>query len=641
MLTAMLLIYCNFRLTSESDCLESYLKAIAAWALLLFGATELLSVFAAVRFVPVLLFWLMTDVFLLAVLFIRCHNKKLSFRECGKRALPSFTLFREKKYIVLFLISLSSVVLALTTVPYNWDSMTYHLSRIVHWVQNGSVAHYATNCIRQIASPVLAEFVNLHVYILTGESDKLFALLQCFSYLTGAVIVFQISHKIKCSNLFCYIAALLYLTMPSAFAEALTTQVDNFATLWLLIFTYLLLDFTDMNKPLDLKRRTISKVCCMGLCVSLGYLTKPSVCIAMAIMVLWLLILCILRKDRFSVILRLVGCVLPGILLPMIPELIRNIHTFGAISAPSVGKRQLVGTLNPLYLLVNLAKNSTYNLPNVYIKNFNAFLLKALRKFSLLLGVVMDDPSISEDGRVFSLHSAPNYGHDTALNPIINWLFFFCLLYALIHFLKKRAPKWYTSYSLVVSVCFIFFCTVLRWEPFVSRYMVSYLTLLCPMIAYQLQQMTSTSRGLRTGIIGAICLLCVIDVVEMGTYHHNLCILYGANETPYGYFVNRSNEYAPYQSICQEIADLGYSQIGLRMEEDNYEYPLWKMLPESSYRLEHVMVSNQSAIYADPSYQPECIIWLGSLSEEEIHYNGQIYRIQLKVDDKHYLLVAE
>jgi len=59
--------------------------------------------------------------------------------------------------------------MAMRIVPYNWDSLTYHLPRIMHWVQNKSVAHYATNIDRQIASPPLAEFINLHIYLLMGK----------------------------------------------------------------------------------------------------------------------------------------------------------------------------------------------------------------------------------------------------------------------------------------------------------------------------------------------------------------------------------------------------------------------------------------------------------------------------------------
>lgn len=58
-------------------------------------------------------------------------------------------------------------------------------------------------------------------------------------------------------------------------------------------------------------------------------------------------------------------------------------------------------------------------------------------------------------------------------------------------------------------------------------------------------------------------------------------------------------------------------------------------------RILYVMVDNHSAVYADTSYQPECIIWLGALNGEEVYCNGQKYRVQLKVDEQHYLLAAE
>ncbi len=35
-----------------------------------------------------------------------------------------------------------------------YDSMTYHLARIGHWIDNGSVDYYVTNIDRQLYSPV-------------------------------------------------------------------------------------------------------------------------------------------------------------------------------------------------------------------------------------------------------------------------------------------------------------------------------------------------------------------------------------------------------------------------------------------------------------------------------------------------------
>ena len=87
--------------------------------------------------------------------------------------------------------------MSLIMTPYNWDSMTYHLPRIAYWAQNRSVEHYATNCVRQVSSPVLAEFVNLHVYVLSRGHDWFFNLLQGMSYLTNAVLVGAIAKKLS------------------------------------------------------------------------------------------------------------------------------------------------------------------------------------------------------------------------------------------------------------------------------------------------------------------------------------------------------------------------------------------------------------------------------------------------------------
>ena len=47
--------------------------------------------------------------------------------------------------------------------------------------------------------------------------------------------------------------------------------------------------------------------------------------------------------------------------------------------------------------------------------------------------------AISEDGREFEVRSPQDYGHDTAVNPVIVWLMigsFFCLI------LKNRKKHW-------------------------------------------------------------------------------------------------------------------------------------------------------------------------------------------------------
>ena len=171
--------------------------------------------------------------------------------------------------------------MAMRIVPYNWDSLTYHLPRIMHWVQNKSVAHYATNIDRQIASPPLAEFINLHIYLLMGKKDVAFNLLQCMSLGFCIVLTVAIAKKLGCNIFFGFLAGFLYATMPIAFAESITTQNDEYATLWLLFFAYIIIDLYK-NPELECNWFYIEKTILLSCCIGFGYLAKPSIAFGIA-----------------------------------------------------------------------------------------------------------------------------------------------------------------------------------------------------------------------------------------------------------------------------------------------------------------------------------------------------------------------
>lgn len=645
MLTAVLTLFANIHMYKvrkkiKSSYLDSYIKACCVWMFFLFAMTELLSLFHIVRFIAIFSIWVMFDLVMLAVLAFQIKAGGYKIGELYSKYKKMITLREHPYYAVLFLIGAVALVLAICTTPNNWDSMTYHLSRIVHWVQNRSVEHYATGDVRQLSSPMLGEFVNLHVYILCRHKEILINVLQAGSYITCALLVGAIAGKLGCDKFYRFLAALLYMTTPIAFAEALTTQVDNFATVWLLFYVYELLDLVKADNKLECKKTELSKVSTLALCVAWGYLAKPSVCIAMVIFAVWLLIKCIVRKDKIRNLFSLAFYALPYLVVPLVPEILRNFMTFHAYASPQTGARQLVGTLQPSYLLVNFIKNFTFNFPVVLIKNSHNYFATFARNAAKNLNVDLNAVSISEEGGSFFLLEAGNYGHDTALNPIVMWLTIFCVLWALYTIRKTDRKSIVNEYLVVSVISFCIFCTVLRWEPFVTRYMVSYLALLCPMIASQIKFHTgeSKSKSLRDGIIGIVCFLCIMEAISMTAYHYNVYAHEGANANnrPYVYFLHRKDKTGYYAALTDAVKSQMYSSVGLHIGSDEYEYPIWKML--EGQRIEHVNVNNESAIYADRDFVPECIIWIDALPEEPVIVNNQVYTQIEDFGEYHYFL---
>lgn len=480
---------------------------------------ETASVFKILNIYSIILFWGIINIVSLVILF-RNHEFSWSKHSFSKLKLLLSRAGALLKHNIFFCVLFMFIsVLAFFTVPYNWDSMTYHLPRIEHWVQNQSISHYGTNILRQISSPVLAEFINLHVFILSGEKDIFLNFLQTCSFFTNAWLIYEMAVKLSCQKKYSKAAVLLFCSMPIAFGEALTTQVDHFAGMWLLIFAFIIIDFWKREEKICFTKEVITKCCIMACCVGFGFLAKPSVSIGMLFLTLFLLGICCIRKDSLLTITKLLGIVVPVILILLAPELIRNMVTFGKPLDQGTGARQLVGTLNPIYLCINGLKNWMFNLPNIYLPNSDHWLAAIVYRLAGFLRVEIDNPTISEDGRNFFLHAAGTYGHDTAINPVILFIAVFCFAWFL--YRRKKIGQIQRNYTYAVILLYILICILIRWEPFVSRYMLPYLALLCPMVAICIQDFElNYKQGVYKNVmVTVICCLCLSELAFMIPYH--------------------------------------------------------------------------------------------------------------------------
>lgn len=601
LLSFILLVLLHVKLHKPDDRAAAFFECIVVWNLWSFALIEVLSSAKLLTMQALIVGWGSLDLVLFVLIIYEWH--------CGKRISGLIAEIKDAACHnkLLWLTGLIVLTLAFLTVSYNWDSMTYHLPRMMQWVQNKSVAHYAANDVRQLASPVLAEFVNVQVYLLYGQRDVFWNLLQAVSYLINAWIVYKIAVKIGTDRKYAYLSALLFMTMPIAFSEALNTQVDLFASLWLLIFVYYYIDLLEVDK-LTADRETVRKCLMMGACVSLGYLAKPSVDVGMAVLLLGLLIRCIRRRDLWGkVILKLVVCVIPIVLFPLIPEWVRNYHTFSALGDSAAGNEQLVGTLAPNYVFINFIKNFAQNLSNKYLYDSDEWMAKVVMIAANVLRVDINALSISANGQAYAMSEVPAYNHDSASNPIVLIVATLCFIWYLLKDRKTRnAGNNYTLYSMV---SFVIFCVLVRWSPFVSRFMLSYLAVLCPMIGYQIQRISHESKAewLRTAVVPIIWFLCLTELFSLTRYHQEKWHE-EASVRPVGYFAHNRAIWTEYETVFEWLNENGYDTLGIKIGSMNYEYPMWVMTNGPDIRIENVLVQNASGVYEDMTYIPACVI---------------------------------
>lgn len=623
--------------SEQNQNVEFLSFSLCGVTLFLYIITEILSLFKGLTFINLILCW---GVFLAVGIVGIIFNIKKSDK-AGKALIFNKAVFKpsaEKVIVLLFCVIV--LLISIFTVTYNWDSMRYHLPRIMSWADHKTVAHYFTNDIRRLSSPVLAEFFNLHEYIFTN-SDKFFNLLQAIAFLIGGYYVKKISEQLNLEKCWQNISIILYYSMPIAFAESFSTQLDNFATLWLLIFVYECIKLCKCNK-LQKEPLLYAKLVVIGLSGGFGYLTKPSVCIAMAVFAVGLVIVKIAKKEKFkTLLLCLVVTIIPAVLV-VLPEVLRNFATFNSYASSSTGEKQLIGTRAPAYVFVNFLKNIGFNLPNNYFYGFSKLFKKAIVKISLLLNVDINNPAISENGEPYVLYNPPEYGHDTAINPIIVWLFIFTTLTAIVLIIKclvehrfKKAFKNINNFYLICSfVSFLSLMAVLRWERFETRYEIGFLALLCPYIAYILKKAFGSRQSLKNGIIGIIAFVCIISSVEQIYYHST--VIHSQTNTLSGYFTANKSAYNKYKKLIDEINAKGYKNVGLYIIRGQYSYPFWTMCGnvEKIEDVDGTGKGNESLKYDDKSFVPDCIVWVADLPEgEKFVWHGKEYVKSFTADD--------
>lgn len=177
----------------------------------------------------------------------------LIIRLTGRSFLPLFAQVNLSKFkdikkhphILIFAVSIFvfcvvSIFVILFVPPNNWDSMTYHLSKIGFWLQNGSLGFFDTYNLTQNYSPPNAEILIMWS-ILFIKSDIFAGFIQFIAYLGTILLIYGTAREIGANIFQGIFASLVWASIPEVMLEATSTQNDIVATFFLIAAIFFML----------------------------------------------------------------------------------------------------------------------------------------------------------------------------------------------------------------------------------------------------------------------------------------------------------------------------------------------------------------------------------------------------------------
>lgn len=216
----------------------TFVMASAFWGACLALGFELLGLASSLRRPQVAGFWF--AITLVAGLVVLLRRRRAAARRVHAPPVVAWAPLDVAFLIILAVPLILLLGVGWTSPPNNIDSLLYHMSRVVHWAQNGSLAHYATAYGHQLWNPPWAELAILNLRILWG-SDKPANLVQWISLIASLVAVSGVARMLGAGNWGRMLAVALAVSLPAAVLQATSTQNDLVAAFWLVAALLLVL----------------------------------------------------------------------------------------------------------------------------------------------------------------------------------------------------------------------------------------------------------------------------------------------------------------------------------------------------------------------------------------------------------------
>lgn len=564
---------------------QAFLGAAICFGILLAAITELLSLFTAISYISLIFCW--GGILFIALIYLQRHWDSASL---APPKLGSPLILIGIAYILA-----TTLLIALVYPPNNFDSMTYHMARVVQWIQNKSVAHFPTHITRQLYSSPWAEYAIMHLQIL-GGGDRFANLVQWFAMGGSIVGVSLIAGKLGAANRIQALAAVITATIPMGILQATSTQNDFVVAFWLVCFVYF--------GMLLVKSPTIISTIAFGGSLGLAILTKGTAYIFAFPFFVWLIVVGLTtNRSRFVKHILVAGLIAISL---NAGHYWRNYALWGN-PLTTDGETLTNGSISFKATLSNLTRNTASNTWTP-INVINNLQFRGVVLMHEILGIDISDPATSFNEVTF-YQGKVSMDEDYAGNGLHLLLAFMAV--GTLALRRNSLPRPLLYYALSLAGGYLLFSVILKWQPWGTRLQLPLFVLASPIIAMALP--IDRKRWV-VPALAAFMLVCSTPWLlgnqtrplygERSIFRINRESIYFAKRPKLESYYSQAVEQFRTRDSC--------SNIGLLSSSGNaYEYPFWALLKNrtgSLPQIEHINVSNISGTIPLDNFKP-CFIF--------------------------------
>jgi len=268
----------------------------------------------------------------------------------------------------IVIIALISLFLAVTVPANVWDSMTYHLSRVGHWLQNGTLKHYYSQDFRQTSMPPNNEI--LFLWTISFLKDDVLVNIFCWlTYIGLGLLIFRAAQLLGYGIQAALFSALVFLSLPYVILASSSSKNDLSVAFFALAFFYFFHS--------GCESRCDKKLILSGIAIGLAVGTKGTIFYVAPWLFIASLIIAFSLKTKPVQYLKWIGFCLIGVVLFGSYNYVQNYQSYGNPFAPKTSLQWFHKKASPEKVLANAIRYGYEaldfrGLPEPFTENLNA-----------------------------------------------------------------------------------------------------------------------------------------------------------------------------------------------------------------------------------------------------------------------------